>query len=565
MESYYLVILEVSQKQAYIFSSNKLKKNIEGSAVIAYVTSPDFFKEISGNTYTDENLVYSGGGHTVLIFGTEDSAKGFIATVTKAAMERFPGLELFGTYLRTDGVPDSDDFESLSKKLEKKKSIRAASFHQGSFGIEKINSENNAIEPLTINGKRITAFDPGDEIIDKESPLKNYQFVSEFEKLTVKDGDNSFIAVVHIDGNAMGKRSIDNIKKIDNKDKKDNLNERNDIRSELDRRKNILRNYSESIDRDFKDSFREMCEEIADKKCINSDGKIGKIQLQKDENEGKYYFPIRRIITAGDDICFVTEGHLGLECARIFIEKLSGKTNSEDKQGYSACAGVAIVHKKYPFYKAYELSEMLCSNAKKYISTVAGPDAAASNSAIDWHIEYGELSDTLDEVRRDYLCDDSSDTEPSRMELRPYIVHGNNSNVDNDDNSKNKVNSVAAIDPARDYDNFKKTICSIQDGTIGYSSGKLKGLRNAIKQGEDATLTYLDKNLMRDLALDAYQGTYTKPELKGIGIGEGLERKVTVKTADGVKRSILFDAIEMIDTFVPIDTSEVQNESKDEN
>ncbi|WP_031556045.1 Cas10/Cmr2 second palm domain-containing protein [Oribacterium sp. FC2011] len=519
MASKYLVILEVSQKQAYIFSSNKLRKNIEASAVIAHVTSPEFFKEVAKNDYADKNLVYSGGGHTVLIFENEESAKEFISIVTKAAMERYPGLELFGTYLDADGEP-KDKLLELSQKLEKKKSIRSASFHQGSFGIEKINTENNSVEPITVNGKNIDISIPEEEIIDKELSPKGFRRAFEFERLTVKDGDNSFIAVVHIDGNSMGKRTIQIMEKIG---------------SDWASAKDKLDKFSTSIDTDFKNSFKEMCEEIAEH--ISPEGKLGKLQLQEVEDKGMFYFPVKRIITAGDDICFVTEGHLGLECARIFIEKLSTKKNSVDGEGYSACAGVAIVHKKYPFYKAYELSELLCSNAKKYISTVAGPDAAAGNSAIDWHIEYGELSDTLDEVRHDYLCDDGS-----RMELRPYIVCGDD--------------SVIKEDPSRDYKYFKKTICSIQDGNIGYASGKIKGLRNAIKQGEKSTYTYLKKNLMNELALDAYQGTYTKPEIKGIGIGEGLERKVVIETADGVKRSILFDAIEMIDTFIPINPLE---------
>ena len=35
----YLVMLEVSQKQAYIFGSNKLKDNIRNSAIIAWIMS----------------------------------------------------------------------------------------------------------------------------------------------------------------------------------------------------------------------------------------------------------------------------------------------------------------------------------------------------------------------------------------------------------------------------------------------------------------------------------------------------------------------------------------------
>lgn len=67
------------------------------------------------------------------------------------------------------------------------------------------------------------------------------------------------------------------------------------------------------------------------------------------------YFPVRNIILAGDDVCFVTEGRIGVECARIFLEKIWGKVNSVDNKNYSACAGVAIVHQKYPFIRHISL------------------------------------------------------------------------------------------------------------------------------------------------------------------------------------------------------------------
>ena len=43
--AHFLTILEVSQKQAYIFSSNSLKDNVTNSAVIAWVMSPKYFSD----------------------------------------------------------------------------------------------------------------------------------------------------------------------------------------------------------------------------------------------------------------------------------------------------------------------------------------------------------------------------------------------------------------------------------------------------------------------------------------------------------------------------------------
>lgn len=64
-----LSILEVSQKQAYIFAGNELKGNVDRSEEIAWVTSPAYFTgQVPDSGYQPENLVYAGGGHTVLEF-----------------------------------------------------------------------------------------------------------------------------------------------------------------------------------------------------------------------------------------------------------------------------------------------------------------------------------------------------------------------------------------------------------------------------------------------------------------------------------------------------------------
>ena len=57
----YLDIIEVSQKQAYIFSSNHLKDNVLNSATIAYITSSEYFTEVvkDEKMYSEsKNMVY---------------------------------------------------------------------------------------------------------------------------------------------------------------------------------------------------------------------------------------------------------------------------------------------------------------------------------------------------------------------------------------------------------------------------------------------------------------------------------------------------------------------------
>lgn len=97
MKERYLTILEVSQKQAYIFQSNELRRNILNSAVIAWIMSEDYMKKTIHDDSlfdSDKNLVYSGGGHTVLEFETEEKAVSFTQKITTAIKKEYQGIEI---------------------------------------------------------------------------------------------------------------------------------------------------------------------------------------------------------------------------------------------------------------------------------------------------------------------------------------------------------------------------------------------------------------------------------------------------------------------------------------
>lgn len=490
MNERYLTILEVSQKQAYIFQSNELKKNILNSAVIAWIMDADYLEETAGDKLLfdqKENLVYSGGGHTVLEFPTQEQAVRFTKIITKAIRENYPGIEVFAKTIsyRGDNSP-SENLKQLTIELEKKKSKRRAAFHQGSFGVEKI--DTNTRRPVLYHAEKEQKMPDKEEKTDKSFMPEGYHCAFRFEDLGGTKDKSNFIAVVHIDGNAMGKR----VEQLQHKFKG----------LDWTSYKEKLRQFSESIDEDFKAAYKDMSDYVAD----NIDrGRLSDLNITDNK------FPVRRIITAGDDICFVAEGRIGLECAAVFIDKLGSRRNKVDEEGYAACAGVAIVHQKYPFYKAYELAEMLCSNAKKYGVTLSSDGFGSDVSAIDWHIEFGETKDTLDEIRTDYI-----DAEGSCITGRPYIVKADQ--------------SVIVAETAHDYHVVRRLIQKLQvDGSC--AGGMIKELRNILRQGQKETAYFIKFHKIDEL----------------------------IKWDLGDNPRVLFDAIELIDTFIALDDKEESN------
>lgn len=498
----YLMILEVSQKQAYIFSSNKLKENIENSEAICRVTDPEYFEAVTKKNNMpfekETQLVYSGGGHTVLEFADEQDARDFAFLISRTVRRDYPYIELFIKTMQYDEQRSaSENLEKLTQELEKKKSVRAASFRQGSFGVEKIDTDKR--KPRMIQRESQDSWETQDDYVPA-----GYKLTKQIEQIG-GEKNSGFIAIIHIDGNAMGKR----IRRLEEENKSKPWEEF----------KKSLRMFSQSIDNDYKEAFREMMDRIA--------------QNIQEENP---YFPVRKIILAGDDVCFLTEGSIGLEAARIFIENLGRKVNAQDHQKYHACAGVALVHRKYPFYKAYELSEMLCSNAKKYLASAGpdGEDAGEMADAIDWHIEFGELEDSLAEVRKGYITVDGN-----HLEMRPYLISAEE--------------TIWKCERVRRYENVRTLIRKMQGKDMLYARGKIKEFREALKEGEEAADYYVKSQLMEDYSVAGYSGIFIDMDYDRLLSGKGQESGIFIKTKDGVKRSLYFDAIELLDTFTALE------------
>jgi hypothetical protein len=107
------------------------------------------------------------------------------------------------------------------------------------------------------------------------------------------------------------------------------------------------------------------------------------------ENDQKRILPIRPIIVGGDDITFVCEGRLGVHLAEKLIEFITKTEISNETM--AACAGIAIVHTKYPFYRAYTLAEELTAKAKN-------ASRKEKSSWLSFLISSGGFSGSLDDV-----------------------------------------------------------------------------------------------------------------------------------------------------------------------
>ena len=353
-----------------------------------------------------------------------------------------------------------------------------------------------------------------EETVNVEVAPNGYTFANEHEKLGGDKGKNNFIAVVHIDGNQMGSR-VSNLEKYIEADSDgfgETLSGCSEARKKFEIWRYYSRKFSESIDFDFKKALVNVYDDIS--KALEDERISSSLKLKKDE-DGQTYFPLRKIIAAGDDICFVTEGRLGIESAVKFIEHLAKQKNSVDGESYNACAGVAIVHQKYPFYRAYDLAEQLCKNVKekmvkktRELRENAGREDVKDGclSAIDWHVEYGEMMGDLDEIRERMV-----DLNRENIFARPY-----------------QINAIENVMNENPYAGYRRMVTHFnhfvtdRDKILDIAKHKQKEMRGAIKNSKQEYERFCKMN------------------------------KITENLGMNANRAQIFDALESSDLFLPL-------------
>lgn len=206
---------------------------------------------------------------------------------------------------------------------------------------EKINEEmrhNKAYMPLTqpmgalpfmaadsITGYPLTYQENG-KYYCTEAKLKRALFPKDedekvFDKMVTEKGDNSTLAVCHIDGNSMGKRIKNKMERIDS--------------------------YSSAVR-----TMRELSMEIADVfgttfKDMTTYMEQLSPRVKKNVKNRLY----RKIIVAGDDITFVCNAKLAIPAVKYFLAHLGKKGD------YSACGGIAYFNSHFPFSDAYQVAD----------------------------------------------------------------------------------------------------------------------------------------------------------------------------------------------------------------
>ncbi|MGG6269696.1 Cas10/Cmr2 second palm domain-containing protein [Leptolyngbya sp. AN03gr2] len=489
MSSFVATIIDTSGIQPYIFGSNRLRENIGASQLVSEATDLwvkkalcTLSKNLQGEgkpnskvhaqisdpvakPYIENSddrlaaeLLYTGGGNAIVLFQTLEYAIEFTKILTLRVLQEAPGLTLLVAHQEFDW--EDSLFEILRElrlKLERQKQQQIPSAPLLGLGVtvdclstrlaaidmsDRYGIPKDSTYPISREVReKLRAVERANDRLTKliSEANQHYEFPRDVDDMGRSEKESSYIAVVHADGNGMGNR-FQNYGK--DKANRDYITE--------------MRKLSQSINNAgltaLKSVIKKLTQSIQAGEVVGSSGRFS-----LKEN----YLPFRPLVYGGDDVTFICDGRLGLELAAHFLESFEQQLLPDEKP-LTACAGICIVKTHYPFARAYDLSEALCRQAKRYVRE----ESETGFSALDWHIASSGLLGSIAEIRkREYQVKAGS------LTVRPI-----------------------ALDRTREWrtwSSFSQVVRAFQAEEWRDRKNKVMALREVLRQGKDAVKQFL--------------------------------------------------------------------------
>lgn len=488
--------------QSYIFQTNKLSQIIGGSELIESVCTKffnDFVADIAGDV-----LLQAAGNIRYRVFGKEDAQKmlGFGAKI----QEELPGVE-FTQHILSVNNPDSTEqvYTKLNLKLAQsrnspqctpdlKSMIRLrvpksgnAAFSEWHWGkdnksewfdatmlkkeesIREVTKQgmNQYCEKTQLGNK--TSLEQGNKLMsNKFEPFNGLKYPYEFNEL-ISQGEKSWMALIHADGNNMGKLFAETLSKTNGLEKNFEL--------------------SKTVESATIWAYYEALEVVLKKWRPDLD-KVN------DENDSTNFLPLRPLILGGDDLTVLIRADLAIEFTDTFLFSFECKVNAdlknldiEPENRITASAGIVFLKEKFPFHYAGDLAESLCAYTKKKTERKV--------SSFQFHVVRDSFIEEYEEViEREMKVDDSYS-----FEYGPYTV-GESSEAKI--TSRQLISDLAILQEKSSHPNQIREWIGLKLASSTRASDVLNRLKNKSKEtksDEQSLLENRPKSLLMTMSL----------------------------------------------------------------
>ncbi len=387
----YLYGASVQGIQSFIFETSKLKEIVGASELVEQICTTEFanFCMEHNHLIIDDNVIMRAAGNIKYVFESKQDCEQVVLTFPKQIMENAPGIAISQSVVKFEGELQQDNINQLEQNLKIQRNRVKASLYLALMISERARNTGNASVDIDDKDKKNI------KAIDKAQVLKQKQVDSSVLSLSIKltgkqiekkdftfevddiakgqKGNKNWIAVIHADGNNLGK-FIQKMAKSLKGNGKSNLHE----------------------------AFKEFSLKLDEATITAAQTAYNKVVAIHD---GESKMPIRPIVIGGDDLTVVIRGDLALNFTDTFLQEFELETKNkfsklvkeygvtEFENGLTACAGIAYIKPKYPFHYAVNLAEELCSFAKKQAKEI---NKEFTPSALMFHKVQSSFTENFD-------------------------------------------------------------------------------------------------------------------------------------------------------------------------
>jgi hypothetical protein len=505
----FLVLIETSGNQDYIFSTNKLRENIGASEATYRSCSQWVLESIHEITHLslwdddsdilktnllnsdlntriesdEQNLIeviIAASGKAMVLARQLDHAKQIIMKVTLKALKEAPGLTISGAIEEFDWNTKKSLAEAscqLHRKFEVVRSLLPTP-HLRSLRLPIIEDCRTSglptakleLEPdqsliprsNTSSWKRKWSLKALDNRLPKLLANTDFRFAKSSDKILDEESDSNWLAVVHADGNGLGQIFIKFEEFLDDQCQ--------DNRSYIQK----FREFSLDLDYCTRQAFIEA--------------------LKVFPPERRKPVPLVPLVLGGDDLTIVCDARYALAFTETFLTAFEEKTQESNiiraiskkafgiAQGQlSACAGVAIIKSHFPFSTAYQLAEELAKSAKIVKDVVKKGSRTIPCSALDFHVLYDTRSTTLEAIRNKL----SFPTENTLLYNRPYIVSNIDQILQQITEEQLEIRNWLKSHHWSELKNRVRALLNEEDGHRALPNSQMHALREGLFMGRD--------------------------------------------------------------------------------
>lgn len=302
-----LAMYDVRGIQNYIFKSNAAKEIIGASVLVEAIITDGLNAYIKNNAKNQEQyltdwknddpkvflenpeiemqVMFVGGGNAYVLFRRGEECRNVNRFLAKYVLERTYSLNLAVAVVKKTNAYDYD-YAEINEEMRRIKAFMPSTQPTGALPFMEADSITGY--PLTRFEEKTKTYYCTEAYLKRKSFPRN-ENEKIFDNMVTEKGDNSTLAVCHIDGNSMGIR----------------------IRNEM---QNVTA-YEEAIPK-----MRGLSQEISavfGNTFINMTKYMDELTPKVKENIKTRLY--RKIVVAGDDITFVCNAKLAIPAVRYFL------------------------------------------------------------------------------------------------------------------------------------------------------------------------------------------------------------------------------------------------------